>query len=103
MIGDTEHSFSIVGDGLQLVAAAGTAEALASSATPCRKVVVQARPENTDAVVVGGSTVVAAAGTRRGIALVPGASYTFNVKDVSKLYVDAIVTGEGVTYVYFND
>lgn len=100
---DTEHSYSIVGDGLQLVASAGTAEALASSSTPCRKVIVQARPENTDVVVVGASTVVAAVGTRRGIALVAGASYTFNVKDVNLLYVDAVVTGEGVTYVYLND
>lgn len=99
-MGDNEHSYLTIGDGIQLVASAGTAEALASS-TKIRKVIVQARPENTDAVVVGASTVVAAAGTRRGIALVPGASVTLNVTDLANVYVDAIVTGEGVSYVYF--
>lgn len=97
---DLEYAYANVGDGIQLVASAGTAEALASS-TSCRKVTVQARPENTDVVVVGASTVVAAAGTRRGIALVPGQSVTLNVTDLADLYVDAAVTGEGVSYVYF--
>lgn len=97
---DTEYAYSNIGDGLQLVASAGTAEALASS-TPCRKVVIQARPENTDVVVVGSSTVVAASGTRRGFTLIAGASVSLNVTDLADLYVDAVVSGEGVTYVYF--
>jgi hypothetical protein len=98
---DKEYSYSNLGDGLQLVASAGTAEALAAAATPCRLIVVSARPENTDVVVVGASTVVAAAGTRRGISLVPGQSVSLHVKDVSSLFVDAVVSGEGVSYVYF--
>lgn len=98
---DTEFSYEHVGDGLQLVASAGTAEALAAASTACRLVVVSARPENTDVVVVGASTVVAAAGTRRGISLSPGQSVSLRVKDVANLYVDAVVTGEGVSYVYF--
>lgn len=98
---DSEYSFENIGDGLQLVAAAGTAEQLSATSLPCRAVLVQARPENTGNVVVGSSTVVAAAGTRRGIALVPGQNVLLRVTDVDKLYVDAVVSGEGVSFVYF--
>lgn len=100
-MGDKEYSYENIGDGLQLVAAAGTAEALVASSTPCRAVLINARPENTGQVVVGSSTVVAAAGTRRGIALVPGGSVMLRVKDLADLYVDAVVSGEGVSFVYF--
>jgi len=98
---DKEYAFANIGDGIQLVAAAGTAEALSATSVACRLVVVQARPENTNDVVVGASTVVAASGTRRGITLSPGQSAEFHVKDVSSLYVDAETNGEGVSYVYF--
>lgn len=97
---DNEYAYDNVGDGLKLVATAGTAVQLAA-ATAVRKVTIQARPENTDVVVVGASTVVAASGTRRGIALLPGASVTLNVKDLSDLYVDAVTNNDGVSYVYF--
>jgi hypothetical protein len=100
-MGDKEYSYENVGDGLQLVAAAGTAEALAASSTPIRAVLINALPENTGNVVLGSSTVVAAAGTRRGIALVPGGSVMLRVKDLADLYVDAVVSGEGVSFVYF--
>lgn len=100
---DKEYSFRTIADGLKLVTTAGTAEALVSSSTKCRRVQIQARPENTDVVVVGASTVVAASGTRRGIALVPGQSVMLNITDLNLLYVDAAVSGEGVSYVYFND
>lgn len=97
---DQEYAFANVGDGIKNVASAGTAVVLASS-TPCRKVYIQARPENTDVVVVGASTVVAASATRRGISLAPGQSVTLNVKDLASLYVDSVVSNEGVSYVYF--
>ncbi|OGG65120.1 hypothetical protein A2Z56_02415 [Candidatus Kaiserbacteria bacterium RIFCSPHIGHO2_12_45_16] len=100
-MGDQDYSYNEIGDGLQLVAAAGTAEALSATSVPCRAVLINARPENTDQVVVGASTVVAAAATRRGIAIVPGGSVLLRVTDVNKIYVDAVVTGEGVSFVYF--
>ena len=100
---DKEAVFSVVSDGIQLVAAAGTAEALTATATKCRRVIVHARKENTYDVVIGGSTVVAASGTRRGVALAPGQSLTLNIDDLNKVYVDAIVTGEGVSFMYFNN
>lgn len=98
---DQEYSYDNIGDGLQLVASAGTAEALASESTAVRAVLVQALPENTGNVVVGASTVVAASATRRGICLVPGQSVMLRVKDLADLYVDAVVANEGVSFVKF--
>ena len=99
---DQEYSYPNIADGHKAVTTAGTAVALVSASTPCRLVVINAKPENTDTVVVGASTVVAASGTRRGISLIPGQSVTLRVTDLNVLYLDAVVSGEGVSYVYFN-
>lgn len=100
---DKEYTYSTIADGIKNVTTAGTAVALVSASTLCRMVQIQARPENTGTIVVGASTVVAASGTRRGIALVPGASVAIRVTDLANLYLDATVSGEGVSYVYFNN
>lgn len=100
-MGDHESSYENVGDGIKNVTTAGTAVQLSSTSVACRMVQIQARPENTGVVVVGSSGVVAASATRRGIALVPGASVALRVTDLNKLYLDSAVSGEGVSYVYF--
>jgi len=100
---DIENSFRTVGDGVKSNVTAGTALQLSSSSIACRRVIVQARVANTGNIAVGASTVVATAGAERGIVLVPGGSYIFNVTDVNKLYIDAAVSGEGVSYIYFKD
>lgn len=56
--------------------------------------------ENTDCVVIGDSTVVAAAGTRRGIPLMAGASITLDVEDLYPIWIDTVVSGEGVSFLY---
>lgn len=99
---DLEYSYESIADGRRGVTAAGTAQRLAAASTTCRKIVIKAFPENTDVVVVGASTVVAALATRRGISLSPGESVTLRVTDVYNVYADAVVSGEGVSYVYFN-
>lgn len=98
---DSESSYANLGDGRKTVTSAGTAVRLVAANTSCRKVDIQALLTNTDTVVVGSSTVVAAEGTRRGLALVPGASVTLRVLDLYPLYVDAVVSGEGVSYAYY--
>ena len=98
---DNEYSYKNVGDGSKNVTTAGTAVALAASSIPCRAVLVHAKPENTGVVVVGASTVVASASTRRGIALLPGEKVLLRVTDVSSLYLDSAVSGEGVSFAYF--
>lgn len=90
---------SLAGDGRKVVASAGTAEALATTTTATR-VIVTAENDNTDFVVVGASTVVATLATRRGIPLAPGQTVEINADDLANVYIDAVVTGEGVTYVY---
>ena len=101
MLRKIRHDISTIGDGRKVVAAAGTAEALAAS-TACEKVDIQAELDNTGVIVVGGSTVVATAATRRGIALRAGDSYCLEVDNLADVYIDAEVNGEGVTYTYFN-
>lgn len=99
---DQEYSYDNIADGRKSVTTAGTAERLISASTAIRKVVIKAFPENTDVVVVGASTVVAALATRRGISLSPGESVTLRIKDLYNVYEDAVVSGEGVSYVYFS-
>ena len=92
--------YSSVGSGRKVVTTNGTAVALASS-TVCKKVIVTAEVNNTEEVTVGGSAVIGALLTRVGIPLEPGASEIFEIDNLSKLYIDSIVNGEGVTYIYF--
>jgi len=97
----TTNSPESLSDGRKVVAAAGTAEVLASD-TPCKSVIVCAETNNGGVVVVGGSTVVAALATRQGIPLYPGDTWTRSINNLSKVYVDALVNGDGVTYDYTN-
>ena len=97
----TQHNITGIADGRKVVAVAGTAETLVAGSTPCKKVNITAEVDNTLAVVVGGSTVVAALATRRGIPLLPGESTGwFEIDDLLDIYLNAIVAGEGVTYIY---
>lgn len=89
-----------VRDGRKTVTSAGTAERLVSSNTKCKKVTIMALIMNTDYVVVGSSTVVANATTRRGIALSAGMSITLDVEDLYDLWIDSVVSGEGVMFLY---
>lgn len=90
---------SEVDDGRQTVTTPGTAVALAASTT-CTEIIATAETDNTDIIVIGGSTVVAALSTRRGNPLYPGDSMSITSDNLSKVYIDAIVAGEGVTFTY---
>lgn len=89
-----------VKDGRKVVAAAGTAEALSSSSIRCRHVDVTAETDNTGLVVTGGSTVVAALATRRGTPLNAGDTHTLYEVDLSEVFIDSTVSGDGVTFSY---
>lgn len=89
-----------INDGRKVVAAAGTAEALVAVATPIIEVTITAELDNTDTVVIGGSGVIAALATRVGTPLEAGDSRTLQIDDLSKVFVDALVSGEGVTFSY---
>ncbi len=89
-------------DGRKVVAAAGTAERLvargAAGSSPISAVIITAETDNTGIIAVGASTVVATVLTRRGIPLAPGESVTISCKDLADIYIDATVTGDGVTF-----
>lgn len=88
-------------DGRKYVTTAATREALVSSSTPAKLVIITAETDNTGVIVVGGSTVVAAVLTRRGIPLLAGDSVTLDVDDLADIYLDTTVSLDGVTYIYF--
>jgi hypothetical protein len=94
-----------IGDGRKVVAAAGTREQLSTSSVGIRSVDITALSTNTAIVVVGGPTVVAAAGTRRGVALAAGQTQSYDadqdlVDDLNQVWLDAVTSGEGVSYAY---
>lgn len=94
------ESSSSIGSGTKNVTTAGTEVQLTTTSTPCSWVVVTARPANTGKIVVGDSAIVATAGSERGIVLSAGSSVSLPVDDVSKVYIDSTVNGEGVSFGY---
>uniref|UniRef100_A0A6M3JXT0 Uncharacterized protein n=1 Tax=viral metagenome TaxID=1070528 RepID=A0A6M3JXT0_9ZZZZ len=89
-----------VGDGRKTVTSAGTAEPLVAVVTPIQSVAITAETDNTGIIVVGGSTVVADLATRRGVPLNAGETFPLSVNDLADIYIDATVSGDGVTFAY---
>lgn len=102
-------------DGIETCAAAGTAIQFESSNRFVREITITANSANTGIVVIGTSSVVAAASTRRGHPLNPDESMTIkgfsfidhgqkgddafygvNLKD---LWIDAVTSGEEVSWI----
>ena len=95
-------SYSNVRDGRKVVASAGTRERLVSGNTPCKMVLITAEIDNTSEVTLGDVTVVGALGaTRRGTPLIAGQSVQMNIEDLYMLYIDAITSGDGVSFTYY--
>ena len=93
-----EPSRGSVGDNRRVVTTAGTRVQLDAQA--CKRIFVQAESDNTGIIVVGGSTVVAAAGSERGILLFPTNGQWFNINNANLLYIDSTVNGDGVSLFY---
>lgn len=85
-----------IGDGSQTVAIAGTRVQLTTTATPCKKVLITANGANSGNIWVGGATVA----NGRGKQLVPLQDVEIWIDDLSKVYVDATTSLDGVSYVY---
>jgi len=86
-----------IAGGTKDVTTAGVPEALASS-TACKSVYIKAKLANTGSIYVGGSTVT----STTGITLAAGDSIQFDISNLSTVYIDSSVNGEGVGYTYFN-
>ena len=96
-----------IGDGRKIVTTAGTAVKLSATSVPCKQLTITALESNTDAIVVGGSTVVAGStgdggGTRQGTPLFATQSLVIAIADLEDIYIDSVVNGEGVSYSYLN-
>lgn len=105
MISSSAFAELVQGTGRKTVTAAGTAEALSSTATSFSELSMCAETDNTGYVVVGSSTVVAALATRQGVPLGAGDCYTIVLSSgklgtISTIYIDSTVSGDGVTYHY---
>jgi hypothetical protein len=86
---------STITSGSKTITTAGTREALATS-TACQGVLIQAKAANTGIIYVGGTTVSATSG----IFLYPGESVEISIDNLSKVYLDSSVSGEGVVFTY---
>jgi hypothetical protein len=89
-----------IANGIKNVTTSGTPVQLLSSTTACTTVIVCAKPTNTGVIAVGASTVIAASASLNSIPLMPGDSISLPINDVSKVYIDATVNGEGATFLY---
>ena len=83
----------------------GTAVKLIAAATTCKRVIITALESNDNVVVIGGSGVLAGTNndggnTRTGIPLFMNQAAVVDIDDVSKLYLDVITSGNGVSFVY---
>lgn len=85
--------------GRKVVTTAGTAVALATSTT-CKWVQITAETDNTDLIVVGDSGVIASLSTREGTPLDAGDTLTIPIDNLADVYIDSLVNGEGVTFLY---
>uniref|UniRef100_A0A6H1ZG22 Uncharacterized protein n=1 Tax=viral metagenome TaxID=1070528 RepID=A0A6H1ZG22_9ZZZZ len=96
-----EEPYNQIGDGRKTVTNPGTRVQLSTTSIKCQKVEITALSSNTNAIAVGGSTVVAAAGTERGKILMSQDSITLFVDNLNKIYIDAIVAGNGCMFIYY--
>ncbi len=92
----TGAGFATLSDNSQNVTTAGTRVQL--SAVACKKIIITAKAANTGTIWVGGSTIAA----NRGIPLVALQNVTLEVSNVSAVYIDSTVNGEGITYAYLS-
>jgi len=96
-----EEPYNQIGDGRKVIAVPATAVQLSATSVKCQRVEVTALLTNTNAVSVGGSTTLATAGSERGKILYSGDSVTIYADNLTKIYIDALVAGEGVVFIYY--
>ena len=99
IIGRVGHDVTGIGHGIKVVTTAGTDVALASS-TVCKQVLIQAQTDNTSVVAVGATGVDATVATGTGILLYPGEVIVLAADDLADIYIDSLVSGEGVRFTY---
>lgn len=95
-----EHGHCEVNDGSKTITTAGARVQLSSTSIPCKRVYIEAHEDNTGAIVVGGSSVVASKANRRGMTLFPTQGEWFKINNLNLIYLDAISSGDKVNFYY---
>jgi hypothetical protein len=95
VVANTSEVSTTLGDGSKNVTTAGSAVALASS-TACDWVTITAKLANTGVIYVGGASISATTGTP----LYSLDTVKIPVSNLSAVYINSSVNGEGVTYTY---
>ena len=91
---------SSIVSGRKAVTTAGTEVALSTDKSRIVSVTIQAETDNTGRIVVGDSSIVATEGaTAQGLVLTAGDSITLNISQLSGIYIDSTVNGDGVTFI----
>jgi hypothetical protein len=98
--GDTMTLGTTIVSNNKTVTTAGTAVTLVASSTPCIEVTITPLSTNLGDITIGGSTTKATS-TVKGELLSDKA--VISIDDVSKIYIDASISGEGVSFRYIND
>lgn len=94
-------SFGNILNGRKVVATAGTPLQIIAANTAIKRVLITALTTNTGVIAIGGSNAVrAAAGSENGL-VIKNTSQPIELlqEDLSKVWIDASVNGEGVTYI----
>jgi hypothetical protein len=92
--------FSFIRSGKKIISTAGAKETLVNSSTPCKEVLIMALPDNTGEIWVGDENV--SASEKIGIVLYKGDAVSIQIDNLQKIYLDATVDNEGVSYIYIN-
>ena len=93
------HNTTGLGHGVKTVTTAGTDVVIAAD-TPAKWVEVQAQTDNTGLIAVGGSGVDATVATGTGVILSAGERLTLLIDNLTDVYVDATVSGDGIRFTY---
>lgn len=94
------HNITGIIDGVTTVTTAGTDVVLAAS-TACKRVTIQAQTDNTNIISVGATGVDATEATGTGFVLYPGDGIEIDIDNLANIFIDSLVNGEGVRYVYY--
>ena len=95
-----ESRITGIGHGVQTVPNAGTSRQLTAASTPAQWVFVQAQTDNAGFVAVGGEGVNANEAVGTGLALAAGESITLPCANLTQIWIDATVNGEGARFLY---
>ena len=94
------HDTTGIGHGVKTVTTAGTDVVLVSAVTFAKWIVIQAQTDNTGVVAVGASGVDATVATGTGASLAAGEKITLPCENLTDIYIDATVSGDGVRFTY---